>query len=111
MPIRSLTAKRNFCLQPEVLFRRLNRDVSKQKLDLVQLATGKMAEPRAAAPKIMRREFFNSGTLGGGSDDLPQYLGRHACSPDPTRFVDRSKERAFGDGTGFLPFIDCYLHP
>jgi len=85
--------------------------VSKQKLDLAQLTTGKMAEPRAATPKIMRREFFNSGTRRGGSDDLPEYLGRHACSPDPTRFIDRSKERAFGDATGFLPFIDCSLHP
>jgi hypothetical protein len=89
----------------------LDRDVSKQKLDLVQLTTGKMAEPRAATPKIMRREFFNSGTLRGGSDDLAEYLGRHACSRGPTRFIDRSKERAFGDATGFLPFIDCSLHP
>ena len=78
-----------FLLAAEVSFRRLDRDVSKQKLDLVQLATGKMAEPRAAAPKIMRREFFNSGTFRGGSDDLPEHLGRHACSPDPTRSVDR----------------------
>src|SRR5713101_9076950 len=91
--------KAQFLLAAEVPFRRLDRDVSKQKLDLVQLTTGKMAEPRAAAPKIMRREFFNSGTLRGGSDDLPEYLGRHACSPDPPRFVDRSKERAFGDAT------------
>ena len=103
--------KTQFLLAAEVTFRRLDRDVSKQKLDLVQFATGKMAEPRAATSKIMRREFFNSGTLGGGSDDLPQYLGRHACTPDPTRFVDRSKERAFGDATGSLPFIDRYLHP
>ena len=103
--------KAQFLLAAEVPFRRLDRDVSKQKLDLVQLATGKMAEPRAAAAEILWREFFDSGTLRGGSDDLPQYLGRHACSPDPTRFADRSKERAFGDATGFLPFIDRYLHP
>ena len=85
--------------------------MSKQKLDLVQLAAGKMAEPRAAAPKIMRREFFDTGTLRSGLDNLPQYLGCHACSPDPARFVDGSKERAFGDATGFLPFIDRCLHP
>jgi hypothetical protein len=48
--------------------------VSKQKLDLVQFATGKVAEPRAAAPEIMRREFFDAGTLRGGLDDFPQYL-------------------------------------
>src|SRR2546426_369878 len=85
--------------------------MSKQELDLIQFAAGKMAEPRTTAPKIMRREFLISGPRRGGSDDLPQHLGRHASSPDPTCFVDRSKERAFGDATGFLPFIDRNLHP
>ena len=85
--------------------------MSKQELDLIQLTAGEMAEPRTTTPKIMRREFLNSGTRRGGSDDLPQHLGRHARSPDPTRFVDRSKERAFGNAAGFLPFIDRYLHP
>ena len=42
--------------------------MSKQKLDLVQLAASKVAEPRAAAPKIRRREFFDTGTLRGGLD-------------------------------------------
>ena len=111
MPHSVVDGKAQFLLAAEVPFRRLDRDVSKQKLDLVQLATGKMAEPRAAAAEIMWREFFNSRTLRGGSDDFPQYLGCHPCSPDPTRFVDRSKERAFGDATSFLPFIDRYLHP
>ena len=106
-----IDGKAQFLLAAEVPFRRLDRDVSKQKLDLVQLTSGKMAEPRAAAPKIVRREFFDTRTLCRGLDDLPQYLGRHACSPDPTRFVDRSKERAFRDATGFLPFIDRYPHP
>ena len=72
-----------YCLRI-ISFGRLDRDVSKQKLDLVQLATGKMAEPRAAST-IMRREFLNSGLRRGGSDYLPQHLGRHASSPDPTR--------------------------
>jgi hypothetical protein len=44
--------KAQFLLAAEVAFRRLDRDVSKQKLDLVQLATGKMAEPRAAVPAM-----------------------------------------------------------
>jgi hypothetical protein len=79
--------------------------MSKEKLDLVQLATGKMAKPHAAAAKIMRREFFNSGARCGCSDDFPQHLGRHASSPDPSGLVDRSKERAFGDAAGVLRFI------
>ena len=106
-PVHSVVdSKAQVLFAPEVPFRRLDRDVSKQKLDLVQLTTGQMAEPRAAAPKIMRREFLNSGTRRGDSDDLPQDLGRHARSPDRTRFADRSRERAFDDAGGFLPFID-----
>jgi len=85
--------------------------MSKQKLDLIQLPTGKMAEPRATPAKIMRREFLDSGTRGRGADNLPQHLGRHARSPDPASLVDRAKECAFGDLGGFLPFIDCKLHP
>ena len=46
--------KAQFLLAAEVTFRRLDRDVSKQKLNLVQFATGKMAEPRAAAAVMPR---------------------------------------------------------
>src|SRR6516162_11531895 len=48
--------KAQFLLAAEVAFRRLDRDMSKQKLDLIQLPTSKMAEPRATSAKIMRRE-------------------------------------------------------
>jgi hypothetical protein len=58
------------------------------------------------APKVMRREFLNSGTRRGGSDHLPHDFGCHASSPDPACFEDRPKERAFGDATSLLPFID-----
>jgi hypothetical protein len=101
-----------FLLAAEIPFRRLDLDVSKQKLDLVQLATGKMAEPRATAttmPHAARVFQFRHASRRLGRP--PQYLGRHACSPNPTRFVDRSKGGAFDDTTGFLPFIDRYLHP
>src|SRR5262249_5732045 len=80
--------KAQFLFAAQVPFRRLDRDMSKEKLDLVQLATGKMAEPRATAAKIMRCEFFNSGARCGCSDDFPQHLGRHASSPDPSGLVD-----------------------
>ena len=96
--------KAQFLLAAEVAFRRLDRDMSEQKLD-------KMAEPSATPPQIMRRQFLDSGTRGRGADNLPQHLERHTRSPDPASPVDRAKECAFGDVSGFLPFIDCKLHP
>jgi hypothetical protein len=83
----------------------LNDQISLEKNVLIQLTAGEMAEPRT------RREFLNSGTRRGGSDHLPQHFGRHASSPDPACFVVRPRERAFGDATGLLPFIDRNLHP
>ncbi len=41
--IRSLTAQRNFCLQPQVALCGLDRDVSKQNLDLIQFAAGQVS--------------------------------------------------------------------
>jgi hypothetical protein len=85
--------------------------VSKQKLDLAPFATVKVAEPRAAAPKMIRREFFVSSTLRGGLDDLLQYFGRYACSLEQIGFVDGSKERAFVDATAsFHSSIAAFTH-
>jgi hypothetical protein len=89
----------------------LDGDVSKQKLDLIQFTARKMTEPRAASPKIMRRKLVNSGSRRCGANDFPQHLGRHSCSPNSTCLVDRSKNHALGNLAGFLPFIDCNLHP
>ena len=44
--------KAQFLFAAEVAFRRLDRDMSKQKLDLIQLPTCKMAEP-SATPAVM----------------------------------------------------------
>ena len=60
-----------FLLATEVTFRRLDGNMSKQELDLIEFAAHKMAEPRATPPKIMRRELLNSGTRSPSPDDLP----------------------------------------
>jgi len=61
--------KAQILLAAEVAFRGLDQDVSKQELDLIQLAASNLAEPRAAASKIMR-EFLNTGTRRGGANDF-----------------------------------------
>ena len=59
----------------EVALRGLDGDVSKQELDLIQLAAGHVAEPRASASQVVRRELLNSCTRGGFADgDYPVLL-------------------------------------
>jgi hypothetical protein len=69
-------------LAAEVLFRRLDRHVAEQELDLVELAAGQMAESRTCAPQIMGRQLIYSGDLGRSLDDLPKHLWRHALAAD-----------------------------
>lgn len=49
---------------PQVPLRRLNRDVSQKKLNLVQFVAGKMAQPRTCAAQIMRRQAVQHRHLG-----------------------------------------------
>jgi hypothetical protein len=63
----------------------LDRDVSKQELDLIQFATGEVAQPRASATKVMRSKFLYARSRGGLPDNLPQHLRRHPSSPEPAQ--------------------------
>jgi hypothetical protein len=64
-----------FLLATEVTFGRLDGDVSKQKLDLIQFAARKMAEPRAAPPRIMQRKFVNSARVAAARTTSRNALG------------------------------------
>jgi hypothetical protein len=44
-------------LAAEIFLSRLNRNMSKQKLDLLQFASGNMAYTRTRAVQIMRRQL------------------------------------------------------
>jgi len=63
--------------------------MAQQELDLIQLAACQVAEPRASAPKIVRRELLNACTPRALADDLPQDLWSHSVAPDFTSLVDR----------------------
>jgi hypothetical protein len=105
MPIRSLTAKRNFCLQPSYLPSfgsshvqgEIGSGPTRHRQD--GKASRSCGEDHAARVFQFRRALRLLGRL-------PTAPGRHASSPDPSGLVDRSKERAFGDAAGVLPFID-----
>jgi hypothetical protein len=53
-----------FLLAPEVPFRRLNRHVSQEELDLIQFAAGEVAQTRAGPSQVVRRELIDAGAVG-----------------------------------------------
>ena len=57
-----------------IAFSGLHRDVPEEKLDLLKLASGIMAEPRAGPTKIMRREMRNIHGRGSLLDNVPNCL-------------------------------------
>ena len=69
-------------LATEVIFRRLDRYVAEEELDLVEVAASQMTETRTCASQIVGRQLFYPSSLGRSLDDLPKHLRRHARAPD-----------------------------
>lgn len=84
-------------LAAEVNFRSLDGYMIKEKLDLVRLTSGKMAQTRTRASQLVGRKLIDSGSLRGIPYDLPKYFRRHALAPDLSRLVECSKKTAVLD--------------
>src|SRR5690349_20789360 len=76
----AIDGRAQFLLATEVPFRRLDSDVSKQELDLVEFAAGKMAEPRATAAKICGASLLTPAAL---PDHLETVQIRIPAADDP----------------------------
>ena len=83
-----------FLFAPEVPLRRLDGDMPQEKLDLLELAAGQMAQPRASTAQIVWSQFLDAGACRRRPDDIPEHLRRHPVAPDPPRLVDRPKDAA-----------------
>ena len=46
-----------------------------EKLDLLELAAGQMAQSRARAPQVVWSEFLDTGTCRRRPDDIPEPFG------------------------------------
>ena len=65
-----------FLLASDVALCGLRRSVAKEKLNLFRFAFTTMAQARASAAKIVRRQVAYAG-LPGASHRLPDYVGCH----------------------------------
>ncbi len=79
-------------LATEILFGRLDGDVSEQELNLVQLAAGKVALAGAGGPQVVRGKFWNIGSRGRGFHNFPKHLRSHTIAPRPAHLlIDRKR--------------------
>ena len=56
-----------------------------EEVDLIQLATGEVAQAGTGAPEIVRRELAEAGCRGRRADDIPEHLWRSSRGPTPGR--------------------------
>lgn len=100
MPIRSLTAKRNFRSQP-----------SPSRNWIWSSSPPARWQSLAQLPKIMRREFFDTGTLCGGLDDLHSTLGvMPVPQTRPALLVDRKIPPSVIQPASFHSSIAAFTH-
>ena len=72
----------------EIAFRRLDGCVSQQELNLLQLATTRVAQFRAGSAQVMRRNMLQARSLAATLDYVPHNILRDAFPPhlSPTPF-------------------------
>src|SRR5437660_57152 len=70
----------------------LNCIVSQKKLDLFQFSDRNVAEPRARATEVVRRQLVQADRLCRFLHDVPHRLFRHAVSPPLANLIDPTKQ-------------------
>jgi hypothetical protein len=66
--------------------------VSQKKLDLLQLASRRVAKPSTGPSQIVRCQLRHSDASGGFLYDVPNRFYCHPISPCPSYFVDPAKQ-------------------
>ena len=98
-------------LASEIPLRRLDGDVAEEELDLLEFATGQVAQPAHVRRRSCGASFSMPACAAAGPDDIPQHLRLHPVAPDPAGLVDGPKDAPLGDGGGRRPSIDRGLDP
>ena len=75
----------------DIAFGGLHRDMPEKKLNLLELASGIMAEPRALSPEIIWREMWNVHACGSLFDNVPDRFCGNSVSPWLTSPTDTTE--------------------
>jgi hypothetical protein len=85
--------------------------VPQQKLNLLQVATGPLAQFRAGPSQVMRRQLLNAGTPRVLKNDLPDGRCAERISPDRSILSHRTKDLFLSDTPCCGPQIETLLYP
>src|SRR5262249_34455636 len=111
IPILSLTAPRIPLLAAQISFGSLNRNVPKQKLDLLQFASCRVTKPSAGPAKVVGRYLFNPSFRGILANHVPDSLLCQTFSLSLSNFVHASKHFTRRNVRSLETLIENMLHP
>jgi hypothetical protein len=106
--MRSLTADVG-CSRGNVLWS--DGGVTKQELNLLQLAPGGSTKPGAASAQIVRRELAYADFGSKLFDDVPYELFRDLFAPNFASTTYTAEEAAGSDSSRLRPFVQQILNP
>jgi len=95
----------------EIALRRLDGCVSQQELNLLQLATARVAQLRAGSPQVMRRDMLQARSLAASLDYVPHHILRDAFPPHLSRSGNPSKDPSLRHPGCDRPLIECSFDP
>jgi hypothetical protein len=95
----------------EITFRRLDGCVPQQELNLLQLATARVAQLRTSPPQIVWRNVLQARSLAAALDYVPHDILRDTFSPHLPRSRNSSKDPSFRDLGCYDPLIECRFDP
>ena len=98
-------------LAAEIAFRRLDRCVSQQELNLFQLASAVMTQLGTGPPQVVGCDMLQARSPTAGPDHVPHHILRNALAPYLARPGDCPKDLSFGNAGGCRPLIERGFDP
>jgi len=95
----------------QIAFRRLDGCMPQQELNLLQLATARVAQLRTGSPQVMRRNMLQARSLAATFDYIPHDILRDAFPPHLSRSGNGSKDSSLRDPGCCYPVIECRFYP
>jgi hypothetical protein len=95
----------------EIPFRRLHGCMPQQELNLLQLATARVAQLRTGSPQVVWCDMLQARSLAATLDYVPHEILRDAFSPHLSGAGNPSKDPSLCDLGCDYPLIQCRFDP
>ena len=95
----------------EIAFRGLHRCMPEQELNLLQLATARVAQLGTGSSQVMRCNMLQARSLAAALHHVPHDILGDAFPPHLSCLGDGSKDPSFPNPGGDHPLIECRFDP